>query len=98
MNCKPGDLAIMVRSFAGNEGRILRCVRLSDWPGLTLPDRSVEIGPVWEVDQQMSVWGGQQHNLVLDSFLRPIRPQPDDAQDESKAWLPPVPSTTKEHA
>ena len=33
---------------------------------------------------------------ICDAALRPIRPQDDDAQDESKAWLPPVP--TKEIA
>jgi hypothetical protein len=31
-----------------------------------------------------------------DSHLRPIRDPGDDAADESHAWLPPVPTATKE--
>ena len=30
LNCKAGDLAIVVKSFTGNEGKIVRCIRLAD--------------------------------------------------------------------
>ena len=29
LNCKQGDLAIVIRSHAGNEGKIVTCVRLT---------------------------------------------------------------------
>src|SRR5574337_462291 len=28
LNCKQGDLAVIVRSYAGNEGKVVRCPRL----------------------------------------------------------------------
>ena len=28
LNCKQGDLAVIVRSMAGNEGKIVQCPRL----------------------------------------------------------------------
>ena len=30
MNCKQGDIAIVVKSFAGHEGKIVRCIRLAE--------------------------------------------------------------------
>ena len=89
MNCKPGDLAIMVKSLAGNEGKIVRCVRMlgmvrkyDNYGVVTcVPD-------VWEIDQQVPSVGQIPTSRVRDAWLRPIRPQPDDAQDETLTWLP----------
>lgn len=85
MNCKPGDLAIVVDSADGDQtflGRVLTTVLLIDhkdgraaWltePILKDPRDGVSI-------------------LWLDTSLKPIRDPGDDAVDESKAWLPPVP-------
>lgn len=84
MRCRAGDLAVIVK--AGNApqflGRLVTCV--SSYEG--------ECGRTgWRVDPKLPGWDG-----VFDDSLRPIRPQPDDAADESTTWLPPVP--TKEHA
>ena len=95
MNCKPGDLAVVVRSMAGNEGKIVRCLRLiptvlrkptGDWQHV-----------IWEVDQELRSWSGDSDRFIADEQLRPIRDPGDDAQDETLSWLP-VPSTEKEAA
>lgn len=94
LNCKPGDLAVIVRSVLGKSvGRIVFIKRLSMVVGLRRPDGTIKPGPVWEVDQEIKGWSGEKHHFVCDSDLRPIRPHGDDEADESKAWLPPVPRT-----
>lgn len=89
MNCKPGDLAVVVRSYRGFEGRIVRCVRImgvSDWVQSGLQ-------PTWWVDPPFPV--NDAPHLIADCQLRPIRNPGDDAQDESLSWLP-VSSREKE--
>lgn len=93
MNCKPGDLAVIVRSVAGNEGRIVRCIRfvgkVRGWVG---DDR-------WETDQVLIGERGGKTNAVQDSCLRPLRDPGNDAKDETLLWAGlPVPSTEKEAA
>lgn len=50
LNCKPGDLAIVVRSAAGNEGKIVQCLKVhpSGVGGLFR-----FYGPVWEIDRPL---------------------------------------------
>lgn len=86
MNCKPGDLALVVRSILGNEGKVVRCIRWSEkWPG------------VWVIDRPIGLLDGCAVSYAPDWMLRPIRDPGDDAQDETLSWLP-VPSTEKEAA
>lgn len=88
MNCKPGDLAVFVRSEAGNEGKIVRCVRfigLRHWP---IPDGQFIDDPSWEIDPPVLSSTGFLLDHAPDSFLRPIRDPGDDAQDETLQWLP----------
>jgi hypothetical protein len=92
MNCKPGDLAIVVFSVAGNEGKIVRCLRMVGQGRHVTGDS----GPAWEVAPELKSVTGSHRNLTLDAYLRPIRDPGDDAVDESKAWLPPVPLPTIE--
>lgn len=85
----------MFRNFGAlNGGKVFRCIRISDQKlqGIS--------GPVWETDCLFVVNGGRDpsHVYAPDEYIRPLRDPGEDAQDESKAWLPPVPSTTKEHA
>lgn len=103
MNCKQGDLAVVIKSESGNEGRIVRLVRLHsstthDLDGI--PVLSKNKGPRWVLDVPLTTMMPSGRIVPLytfpDASLRPIRDPGDDAQDESKAWLPPVP--TEEHA
>ena len=87
MNCKPGDLAVIVESSAGNEGKIVRCIRVSQWKALLGPNGDVS-GVVWEIEPPVPGWlDGSPTAFALDQCLRPIRDPGDDAKDETLAWL-----------
>lgn len=72
LNCKAGDLAVIVRSMAGNEGRIVRCVEFvgcgDDWHD-----------DCWLVDPPVMGTLRLQRE-VSDSKLRPLRDN--DGEDE----------------
>lgn len=89
MNCKPGDLAMIVNSANGvSLGKLVRCIRLSEFPGLCNPDGTIDIGPVWETDHMgFDCHFSAVHNLWMDKDLRPIRDPGDDARDETLDWL-----------
>lgn len=85
LNCKPGDLAVMVKSNAGNEGRVVRCIQfVGKVPGWVGDER-------WEIDQVLPGFRGGKTNTAQDSMLFPLRDPGDDARDETLEWLP-VPS------
>lgn len=89
MNCKPGELAIVVRSTVGNEGRIVRCLHLASDGDMNR--HGVWIGgadPVWLLDG-LCRWvhpllGERLVPFMTDSALRPIRDN--DGEDETLTW------------
>jgi hypothetical protein len=72
MNCKPGDLAVVVRCDVPEVvGLFVRCVRLDYWGG----------EPFWYLDRRVIHNDPRyQHDAVFDCNLRPIRDQ--DGEDE----------------
>lgn len=76
MNCKQGEMAFIVKSMAGNEGKIVTCIRLS--PGHLF----FKIGEIdaWEVDVELPSEPKGTTRFVPDAWLRPIRPG--DMEDE----------------
>lgn len=86
--CRPGDLAVLVKaSCSENVGLIVDVIELAY--------RSADDGPVWFCRAAggrdvscVPLLGGRGPVVklrkfgVLDAWLRPIRPQPDDAIDE----------------
>ena len=75
MNCKQGDIAIVIRSTMGNEGKIVQCIRYipeyqgsADW---------------WELDVISPE--GKPYG-IKDSWLKPIRGE--DGPDQSLNWIP----------
>ena len=79
MNCKQGDLAVIVRSRAGNEGRILTCLRLAK--ACECEAESVAwSGPVWVTDADIPTSWGETTRLYPDERLRPLRAS--DGEDE----------------
>jgi hypothetical protein len=90
LNCKQGDLAIIVNSSCGNEGKIVRCLELF------VSDRTADIHgnvvpyaggtrPVWRIDRPItfkSTRGNHttQKMYCSDARLRPLR---GDLEDES---------------
>jgi len=95
MNCKPGDLAVVVRSTVGNEGRIFKCLRLADPSEFPF----VFSGPVWHIDTEVNVLiaGAYKKRVALceDAVLRPIRDNP--GADETLTWAG-LPQPSKETA
>jgi hypothetical protein len=90
MNCKPGDLAIVIRGRSGkNDGKIVRVIRPSSgnqsaggWTWVHYP----EDGPAWmcEGGDLYTGNGNLAGNIGFfrDSSLKPIRDPGDDAVDE----------------
>ena len=87
MNCKPGDLAIVVRSVAGNEGKIVRCLAVI--PTGTLLKGYTTAGIGWLTDIPLNQCLENRNGtyvradylpFALHSFLSPIRDQ--DGEDE----------------
>ncbi len=84
MNCKPGDLAVVVGAKTQDDERFLGAVRR------VTTSRACDRGyPVWEYEGERLThpFYGVITGLA-DDLLRPIRPQPDDATDESLTWKP----------
>ena len=92
MNCKPGDLAIIINHV--NEGRIVTCIRLAKQGdrlhakcGMPL-DFISEGKPVWFIE------GYAEHTsdnvgivdvpLISDANVKPLRPS--TRQDETLTW------------
>lgn len=97
LNCRPGDLAVIVRSAAGNEGKIVQCIELDRFMRWQSLGGKEWTAPGWRVDQVLRGTGGTPDNWIEDSLLRPIRDPGEDAQDETLLWIP-VPSASKEVA
>lgn len=84
MNCKQGDLAIIVKSSNGHQGKIVRCLERYNgpWAGLVHT-------PGWKIDVGLRyannpcLWP-----YLADYALRPIRPQSDDAHDPADVLVP----------
>ena len=79
MNCKQGDLAVIVRSFSGNEGKIVRCVRL------VMDTWGWGYGARWVTEPPVIAHFG----LVvppLDACMRPLRDS--DGEDEVLRLVP----------
>lgn len=83
MNCKPGDLAVVVRSKIGNHGAICIVVKCD-------PCKRKE--HAWVIDIKRPLPKGKKYWWIFDSQIRPLRDNP--GQDETLQWIN-VPSTDK---
>jgi len=67
MNCKQGDLALIIISKAGNEGKMVTCVKfVGDTP------INSECHDCWEIDRILITNDGRLTNLYSDAWLLPI--------------------------
>lgn len=101
MNCKPGDLAVVVRARDTPEmlGRYVVVLRKAA-PNEFVRLRPEESGVTWMVRSAAAgvlpatLADGSKGSFLerpyFDGSLKPIRDPGDDAVDESKAWLPPI--------
>ena len=84
MNCKQGDIAVIVESGSGNEGKIVQCMELLQ--NITCFDKfGVETcGPAWVISMPLPDWAGELGHVIHDRQLRPIRDNP--GADETLTW------------
>jgi len=80
MNCKQGELAIVVRSCAGNHGVIVECVSLTHGIVRYMPDGTRREGPCWFIGRGVRGWDGRVTQYIADENLRPLRDG--DGEDE----------------
>ena len=84
MNCKHGDLAVIVRSVARNEGKIVRCLRLHSSEDFDLYGGYIRSGGPrgvrWVIEGCVFSLEGSRLFTVADAQLRPLRDN--DGQDE----------------
>jgi len=97
LNCKKGDLAIIVRSDSGNEGKIVQCLELimtDHAPDITGSIRVFHGGvqAIWRIDRSIKAI----HNIsrehremkyCRDSQLRPLRGDLNDNSTHRKKEL-----------
>lgn len=90
MNCKSGDLAVIVESRVDtNVGGLVRVIGIDQWcePGVWCVEALSRLTDLWGMRCNPGHIG-----YAEDSKLRPIRDPGDDAKDETLSWKP-VPST-----
>ena len=79
MNCKQGDLAVIVRSQLGNAGRVMTCLCIATPEELfaTFGNTMTRHGSIWRVDVplQWKAWfhGQIEVPYMADEVMRPLR-------------------------
>lgn len=75
LNCKQGDLAVVVGGTRGrNVGKVVRCLELLPREAHMVKD---EWGPVWRIDRELefaNCLGTALHKMAPDKCLMPISP------------------------
>lgn len=84
MNIKPGDLCILVKSHAGNEGKIVTAVEHIGPMRIRDITHKIDITDVWRVTPLLPDCFGYLTDKVPTSCLRPIKDQP--GEDETIEW------------
>lgn len=83
MNCKPGDLAVVVHPCK-QQGRVTRCIRLATYEDMVLHGVGFPSGrPAWLVEDLFQ-YETRRAPLILDSYIRPLRDNP--GEDETLSW------------
>ncbi len=90
MNCKPGDLAVVVRPLTYNPNALGMVVEVLQWIPSMLFKSGYEPAYGIRAPRPLKQFGGDWHRegWVRQSSLRPIRDPGDDATDETLTWLP----------
>lgn len=83
--CKQGDIAICVRSYTDNLGKIYQCLELVITDRVPMLDGTITTvtggtQPMWRVDKPVTWTTGKKGMYQLDKNLRPLR---GDLNDET---------------
>ena len=89
MNCRPGDLAIIIRSQNGNAGRIVEVMRptvsRAGWWVVQMVGRPGSARNIGDEAIASNLFERQRAS-IQDANLRPIRDSP--GEDETLKWMP----------
>jgi len=90
MNCRVGDLALVTRAtLPENLGRMVTCLRVER--PKTLMHSSLDGEVIWRLDETLTWYLADGTQLKIpyapDSALLPIRPEPDEDEDEASRSL-----------
>lgn len=76
MNCKPGDLAMVINSTAGNDGKIVSVIAPLGRHLTRGPNGIIGTLFWWKISPPLEDWSGTVGDDIADFQLRPIRDQP----------------------
>lgn len=89
MNCKQGDLAVIVRSVTGsNLGKVVRCLSYAGEVYALRPEGTFGPFPRWKIDRELPGWDGVSRPYVFDKNLRPLRDNDGDDETLARASKP----------
>ncbi len=81
MNCKKNEFAVVIKGLS--TGKFCTVLRLATYDEAAELGFRIDLdGPLWLTDREFLNTWGTFDPYMFDSYLRPIRPQPDDAVDE----------------
>lgn len=82
MNCKKGEMAFVVKSYCGNEMKVVTCLEFLGEILFESPCRAVRFtAAAWKIEPPLIGMSGRLTAVVADRCLRPIRPG--DMEDET---------------
>lgn len=80
--CWPGCEAIITKSYAGNEGKVVRCLTLTEvlWA-------KTGVQPTWVIDRPLVGWRGDVSPMIADCQLTPLTPPPGSVTESEVTTL-----------
>lgn len=69
LRCKAGGLAMIIKSSAGNESKVVRCIRIITADSVNYDPTP---GPVWEIDTALKTNIGMKVPACYDQWMIPI--------------------------
>lgn len=90
LNMRAGELGVIVKSDYGNEGKIVRVLRIAGRNDVCMNGRGMnpDSGAWWFIDGiiKVGIMSGGTHmtNVATDECLRPLRDS--DGEDETFTW------------
>jgi hypothetical protein len=92
VNCKKGDIAYVTHSMAGNEGKVVTCIRIVTAEEAGVRDFMLDAtrGPLWEIDCLMRCVNPKTKTylghwpFIYDDQLRPLKGG--SGEDETFKW------------
>lgn len=83
-----GKKSIITKSYAGNEGKIVTCIRLATEEELYNACFSDTEGPVWIVNIPLSTDIGDPEYLAIDAWMTPLQDLDEPEQKVQELYAP----------